>query len=183
MTDLPAEPTTEERLTAHVDSITRMLEVRGWRPSRGHMEDARKYLRQAAKHICSLTAAKEAAEKHRTELCETIRMLKDTAERLTDECAELHIAKSAAEEELSQMRSHIRARERIMSELEGQVEVLRKALDAVKRFGELACVDAGSPRYTGGKKPMSKDVWQFPRHLLTDIDCALAATAPKEGET
>lgn len=58
---------------------------------------------------------------------------------------------------------------------------LLRALQLIKRFGELACVsaDAGQfPQPTGGKKPATKDVWQFPRHLLTEIDIALANSSP-----
>lgn len=48
-------------------------------------------------------------------------------------------------------------------------------LNSIKRHGELACVDAHTGRYfTGGKKPATKDVFQFPRHLLTGVDAAIA---------
>lgn len=54
-------------------------------------------------------------------------------------------------------------------------DALVQALNGIKRFGELANVSAeGGHFYTGGKKPASKDVWQFPRHMLTEIDAALA---------
>lgn len=63
----------------------------------------------------------------------------------------------------------------------GEILHLKEALDAsdralqsILRFGEAACVDAGSFYPPGGKKPASKEVWQFPRHLLTDIEAALA---------
>lgn len=50
------------------------------------------------------------------------------------------------------------------------------ALKAIKRFGELACVEveSGFPSRPSGKKPATKDVWQFPRHLLVEIDAAIA---------
>lgn len=55
-------------------------------------------------------------------------------------------------------------------------QALYEVLRAVKKFGELACVSADPPHfYTGGKKPASKDVWQFPRHILAEIDAALSA--------
>lgn len=55
------------------------------------------------------------------------------------------------------------------------------ALLLIKRFGELGCVSAGDIwGGTGGKKPSTKEVWQFPRHLLTEIDAALAKA---EGRT
>jgi hypothetical protein len=60
-----------------------------------------------------------------------------------------------------------------------RVEEMRRVLLQIKKQGELACVSVDDG-YTGGKKPASKDVWQFPRHLLTDIDAAL--TAPNETE-
>lgn len=52
-------------------------------------------------------------------------------------------------------------------------------LKAIKQHGELACVDAHLGSYfTGGKKPATKDVFQFPRHMLTELDAAIAkATA------
>jgi hypothetical protein len=49
-------------------------------------------------------------------------------------------------------------------------------LKAILRFGELANIDAGSPYQNyGGKKPPSKDVFCFPRHMLTDIEAVIAA--------
>lgn len=50
---------------------------------------------------------------------------------------------------------------------------LLEALRNIKRFGELGCVDVGA-RFTGGKKPATKDVWQFPRHMLVEIEEAIA---------
>lgn len=50
---------------------------------------------------------------------------------------------------------------------------LLTALKAIKQFGELSNVSVGDG-YTGGKKPASKDVWQFPRHMLVEIDAAIA---------
>lgn len=52
---------------------------------------------------------------------------------------------------------------------------LLEALLAIKRFGELANVSAGRDwGGSSGKKPASKDVFQFPRHLLVELDAALA---------
>lgn len=54
-------------------------------------------------------------------------------------------------------------------------EALVDILERIKRHGELANVGTGG--FLGNKpagNPMSKDVWQFPRHMLTDIDEALA---------
>lgn len=62
---------------------------------------------------------------------------------------------------------------------------LYEALASIIRCGELANVSA-EPLfgYSGGKKPASKDVWQFPRHMLTKIDAALArARGENQGET
>ncbi len=50
-------------------------------------------------------------------------------------------------------------------------------LEAIKRHGELGNVSTGG--WHGSKpagNPMSKDVWQFPRHMLTEIDVVIAAT-------
>jgi hypothetical protein len=56
--------------------------------------------------------------------------------------------------------------------------VLDDALDLlvmIRAQGELACVPVDEwPHGTGGKKPASKDVFQFPRHLLTELDAVLA---------
>lgn len=55
------------------------------------------------------------------------------------------------------------------------IEEIVDLLQKIKRFGELACVDA-EPRnfYSGGKKPATKDVWQFPRHMMTNLDTLLS---------
>lgn len=53
-------------------------------------------------------------------------------------------------------------------------EELVAVLNAVIQFGSLGCVERGSFYPPGGKKPATQDVWQFPRHLLTDIEAALA---------
>lgn len=51
---------------------------------------------------------------------------------------------------------------------------LLRALQLIVRFGHLGCVHVdGHATPTGGKKPATKDVWQFPRHLLTEIEIAL----------
>lgn len=64
----------------------------------------------------------------------------------------------------------------VLSALRG-VEAARDVLVGIKANGELASVSAEGPfsGYTGGKKPQSKEVFQFPRWMLTDIDEAIAA--------
>ena len=58
-------------------------------------------------------------------------------------------------------------------------ERLRDVLKNIQDYGELANVSADSGfRYHGGKKSPSKDVWQFPRHLLVDLEAALAEKEP-----
>jgi hypothetical protein len=58
--------------------------------------------------------------------------------------------------------------------LENRNAYLVEVLDSIRRFGEMANVSAQPPHsFVGGKKPASKDVWQFPRHLLEDIDTAI----------
>lgn len=48
-----------------------------------------------------------------------------------------------------------------------QGEDLRDALRAIMLHGELACVSVDHGHlFSGGKKPATKEVWQFPRHLL-----------------
>lgn len=58
------------------------------------------------------------------------------------------------------------------------LSILDDALEllvAIRAQGELACVDADPfGRSYGGKKPPSKDVFQFPRYLLDDLDAVLA---------
>lgn len=55
---------------------------------------------------------------------------------------------------------------------------LLAALESIKRFGSLGCVDVSGHFYTGGKKPATMDVWQFPRHMLVEIDAAIAKAKP-----
>jgi len=56
----------------------------------------------------------------------------------------------------------------------GREKALREVLEAIKRFGELANVSTEQGHVApSGKKPGSKDVWQFPRHMLVEIDAAL----------
>lgn len=57
-------------------------------------------------------------------------------------------------------------------------QALFDALTNIKRFGELACVQLPTIGGSGGKKPPSKEVWQFPRHMLVEIDAALARAQP-----
>lgn len=73
----------------------------------------------------------------------------------------------------------------IARELRAAAEVQKALLEmllAIKRHGELGCVQVHSEfpaGPTGGKKPASKDVWQFPRHMLVELDAAIAkATTP-----
>lgn len=56
---------------------------------------------------------------------------------------------------------------------------LRGLLRLIKLHGELACVDAQRLGYSGGKKPATKEVFQFPRHMLADIDAALGGSDEK----
>ena len=61
-----------------------------------------------------------------------------------------------------------------ITRLNEENERLRAALNSIKNQGELASVNVERPfGYTGGKKPATKEVWQFPRHLMADIDAAL----------
>ncbi len=59
-------------------------------------------------------------------------------------------------------------------------DALVSMLKRIMKYGELGCVDVGGYHPSGGKKPASKDVWQFPRHMLTDIEAALATAEPSE---
>lgn len=54
--------------------------------------------------------------------------------------------------------------------------VLLDALRGIMAHGELACVDAHPGAFfgNGGKKPATKDVFQFPRHMLTEIEEAIS---------
>lgn len=57
---------------------------------------------------------------------------------------------------------------------------LLAALQAIVRHGELANIDAGDPFSNyGGKKHPSKDVFAFPRHMLNEIDAAIAKAEGK----
>lgn len=51
---------------------------------------------------------------------------------------------------------------------------LLEVLQSIKRHGELVSISASDPFYTGGKKPASKDMFAFPRHMLVELDAALA---------
>ncbi len=64
-----------------------------------------------------------------------------------------------------------------LASLNAEVEGLRAILEAIKRHGELGNVQVGSLWGSSGEKPPSKDVWQFPRHMLAEIDEALAIRA------
>jgi len=81
--------------------------------------------------------------------------------------------------EALKLRAELTRLTQALADRERRIERLTEALNAIKQFGELACVDASSG-WTGGKKPATKDVWQFPRHLLTEIDQALSSI-PAEG--
>lgn len=54
-------------------------------------------------------------------------------------------------------------------------ETFRRIMKSIKTYGELACVDVdrGSLR-PSGKKPATKEVWQFPRHMLDEVDAAIS---------
>lgn len=58
---------------------------------------------------------------------------------------------------------------------------LLEMLHAIKRFGELANIGLGESYPPGGKKPGSKDVWAFPRHMLVDLDAAIAKASGQGG--
>lgn len=57
----------------------------------------------------------------------------------------------------------------------GEVERLRDFIQSVKTHGELANIPVGHAWGSSGKKPASKDVWCFPRHMLNDLDAALSS--------
>lgn len=70
----------------------------------------------------------------------------------------------------------MRARARLIV----QAEAMRDALVGVVNFGELGNVpiDGG---YPPGPRSESKDVWQFPRHLLPSIRAIIKATGGEDG--
>lgn len=53
---------------------------------------------------------------------------------------------------------------------------LRKALEHIKQFGEMAILPRAD-RYFGGGKQDTREMWAFPRHMLKDIDAAIAEEA------
>lgn len=54
-------------------------------------------------------------------------------------------------------------------------DALLKALKAILSHGELRNIEANpEAHFLGGKKPATKDVWTFPRHMLTDLEAAIA---------
>lgn len=62
-----------------------------------------------------------------------------------------------------------------LATLKARIVELEAGLEAILRHGELANVPTGSPFASyGGKKPPSKDVFVFPRHMLTGIEAVLA---------
>lgn len=74
------------------------------------------------------------------------------------------------------------ARDRIMALSKEIVRIeavncdLLAALKAIKQYGELANLSVDTwPNTSSGKKPASKDVWAFPRHMLVEVDAAIAA--------
>lgn len=67
------------------------------------------------------------------------------------------------------------AAESEVATLKARIAELEAGLEAILRHGELANVPTGSPFASyGGKKPPSKDVFAFPRHMLTGIEEVLA---------
>lgn len=61
---------------------------------------------------------------------------------------------------------------------EAKIEALVSLLRRILKHGELGNIGTGG--WAGNKpagNPMSKDVWQFPRHMLTDIEEALQTAA------
>lgn len=54
-------------------------------------------------------------------------------------------------------------------------EMLRRII----HFGELCNLPAGDFYPPGGKKPSSKDMFAFPRHMLTEIEAVLAKAPPQ----
>ncbi len=66
---------------------------------------------------------------------------------------------------------HRKANARLMAVSLEMLEVLK----AILSHGELRNVEANpEARFLGGKKPATKDVWTFPRHMLTDLEAAIA---------
>jgi hypothetical protein len=67
----------------------------------------------------------------------------------------------------------------LQAEIKRLKEAETSALDMlknIKRLGELACVSVDTLGFpTGGKKPATKDVFQFPRYLLQVIDAIISA--------
>lgn len=49
-----------------------------------------------------------------------------------------------------------------------------EALKSILRHGEMANIDKGGPYWGSGKKPPTMDAWALPRHMLTEIEAALA---------
>lgn len=58
------------------------------------------------------------------------------------------------------------ARAAVIDAAQPAIDVLKN----IKRFGELACVNVDLGFLMGGKKPHTKDVFQFPRYMLQEID-------------
>lgn len=58
-----------------------------------------------------------------------------------------------------------------MSDGDHDIRTPLEMLKAILTFGELACVSAEHGYVSpSGKKPASKDVFQFPRHMMQDIE-------------
>lgn len=71
---------------------------------------------------------------------------------------------------------HDRERELIVRRrVEAAAPDLLDALKAIKLYGELVNISAGHGwGSSGGKKPASKDMFAFPRHMLVEVDEAIA---------
>jgi len=49
-----------------------------------------------------------------------------------------------------------------------------EALKSIMRHGDLVNIQIDPGFGSSGKKPASKDMFAFPRHMLTDIEAAIA---------
>jgi hypothetical protein len=61
---------------------------------------------------------------------------------------------------------------------QAEIERLRDILQSIKTHGYLANIPVDQGWGSSGKKPASKDVWCFPRHMLDDLDAALSGGKP-----
>lgn len=61
---------------------------------------------------------------------------------------------------------------------QAEIERLRDMLQSIKMYGYLANIPVDQGWGSSGKKPASKDVWCFPRHMLDDLEAALSGGKP-----